>query len=99
MGIVHGGVLASLIESVCSHATGLAALRQGRIAVGQSLSISLLRPVLEGVIEVEASAVHRGQTTWVWTARVVDASGRACAQGQMTMALRQPPPGMELPKV
>jgi uncharacterized protein (TIGR00369 family) len=99
MGIVHGGVLASIIESVCSHATGIAVLQEGRIAVGQSLSINLLRPIVEGAIEVEASVVHRGRTSWVWTARVLDSAGRACALGQMTMAVREPPPGIDLPKV
>jgi 1,4-dihydroxy-2-naphthoyl-CoA hydrolase len=99
MGIIHGGVMASLIESVCSYATGLAVLREGRVAVGQSLSINLLRPIVEGSIEVEAVAIHRGRTSWVWTARVTDSTGRLCAHGQMTMAVREPPPGTELPKV
>lgn len=99
MGIVHGGVLASLIESTCSHATGLAVLRQGRIAVGQSLAVNLLRPIEGGVVEVEAVAIHRGRTSWVWTARVTDAEHRLCAQGQMTMAVREPPEGIHLPKV
>lgn len=99
MGILHGGVMASLIESICSHATGLAVLEEGRIAVGQSLTVSLLRPVVDGIIEVEATAVHRGRTSWVWTARVNDSEGRLTAQGQMTMAVREPPEGLRLPKV
>ncbi len=87
-GLMHGGVMSSLVESVCSRATALAVLGNGMMAMGQSISVSFLRPITEGSAEVHAQARHRGRTTWVWDAEVKDADGRLCALAQMTIAVR-----------
>lgn len=99
MGIMHGGVMAGMIESLCSRSTSLAVVPEGRIAMGQSISLNLLRPVSEGSIEVQAVAVHRGRMTWVWRAEVKDSAGRTCAIGQMTMAVRPAPEGADLDRL
>ena len=91
MGIMHGGVMSSLVESLCSMATAKAVVPENRIAMGQSISTNLLRPVSEGGIEVEAKAIHRGRMTWVWRAEIRDFEGRTCAISQMTMAIRDAP--------
>ena len=96
MGIMHGGVMASMVESLCSMATATAVVPDNRIAMGQSISVNLLRPVSAGGIEVEAEAVHRGRMTWVWRATVRDFEGRTCAMAQMTMAIRDAPEGVDL---
>ena len=96
MAIMHGGVMASLIESVCSDATGRAVLPENRIAMGQHISVNFLRPVSKGGIEVEAYTVHRGRMTWIWRAMVRDDDGRDCAAAQMTVAVRDAPEGMDL---
>jgi uncharacterized protein (TIGR00369 family) len=57
-------------------------------AMGQSINVSFLRPVSEGSIEVRARARHRGRTTWVWEAEVIDSDERVCALAQMTIAVR-----------
>lgn len=93
VGLMHGGVMSSLIESVCSRATALAVLDEGMAAMGQSISVSFMRPVTEGYVEVRAEARHRGRTTWVWEAEVVDAEERLCALAQMTIAVRPLPGG------
>jgi len=92
MGLMHGGVMSTLIESVCSRATALAVLGEDMAAMGQSISVSFMRPITEGHAEVKAHARHRGRTTWVWEAEVVDAEERLCAMAQMTIAVR-PIPG------
>jgi uncharacterized protein (TIGR00369 family) len=91
VGLMHGGVMSSLVESVCSRATALAVLGDGMAAMGQSISVSFIRPVTEGQAEVRATARHRGRTTWVWDAEVVDAEERLCALAQMTIAVRPIP--------
>jgi 1,4-dihydroxy-2-naphthoyl-CoA hydrolase len=91
-GLMHGGVMSTLIESVCSHATAGAVYDQGMAAMGQSINVSFLRPVTEGGVEVRAQARHRGRTTWLWQAEVLDDGGKACALAQMTIAVR-PRPG------
>lgn len=94
VGLLHGGVMSSLVESVCSRATALAVLDDGMMAMGQSIGVSFIRPVTEGHAEVLAKARHRGRTTWVWEAEVRDAEDRLCALAQMTIAVR-PIPGQD----
>jgi uncharacterized protein (TIGR00369 family) len=90
-GLLHGGVMSTLVESVCSRATALAVMGEGMMAMGQSISVSFIRPVTEGSAEVQAKARHRGRTTWVWDAEVLNADGKLCALAQMTIAVRPRP--------
>jgi 1,4-dihydroxy-2-naphthoyl-CoA hydrolase len=87
-GLMHGGVISSLVESVCSRATFQAVRGEGGQAMGQSISVSFLRPITAGAAEVEARARHRGRTTWVWEVEVRDGEGRLAALAQMTIAVR-----------
>ncbi len=91
VGLMHGGVMSTLIESVCSRATALVVLNDGMAAMGQSISVSFIRPVTEGHAEVKARARHRGRTTWVWDAEVLGADDKLCATAQMTIAVRPVP--------
>jgi len=91
VGLMHGGVMSTLVESVCSRATALAVLDDGMAAMGQSIAVSFMRPITEGHAEVRAHARHRGRTTWVWEAEVKDAQDRLCALAQMTIAVRPLP--------
>jgi len=96
MAIMYGGVMASLIEILCSAATARAVVPDNRIAMGQHISVNFLRPVSKGGVEVEAYTVHRGRMTWVWRAMVRDDEGRDCAAAQMTIAVRDAPDGLDL---
>jgi 1,4-dihydroxy-2-naphthoyl-CoA hydrolase len=91
VGLLHGGVMSTLVESVCSRATALAVIGEGMMAMGQSISVSFIRPVTEGSIEVQARTRHRGRTTWVWDAEILNAEGMLCALAQMTIAVRPLP--------
>jgi 1,4-dihydroxy-2-naphthoyl-CoA hydrolase len=88
VGLLHGGVLSTLVESICSRATALATMGDGMMAMGQSISVSFIRPVTAGGAEVKATARHRGRTTWVWDAEVVNDEGKLCALAKMTIAIR-----------
>jgi 1,4-dihydroxy-2-naphthoyl-CoA hydrolase len=88
VGLMHGGVMSTLVESVCSRATALSVLDDGMAAMGQSINVNFMRPITEGHAEVKARSRHRGRTTWVWEAEVIDAEGRLCALAQMTIAVR-----------
>jgi 1,4-dihydroxy-2-naphthoyl-CoA hydrolase len=90
-GLMHGGVISSLVESVCSRATALAVFADGMAAMGQSINVSFIRPITDGHAEVKAQARHRGRTTWVWEVEVVDAEERLCALAGMTIAVRPIP--------
>jgi uncharacterized protein (TIGR00369 family) len=87
-GLVHGGVYASIAESMASLATGMAVLEQGDVAMGLSNSTSFLRPITAGTVHAHAQRIHRGRTTWVWDVTFTDDEGRACAVTRMTIAVR-----------
>jgi 1,4-dihydroxy-2-naphthoyl-CoA hydrolase len=90
-GVLHGGVMSTLVESICSRATARAVYDDGMAAMGQSINVSFVRPVAAGSIEARARARHRGRTTWVWEAEVLDDQERICALAQMTIAVRPMP--------
>jgi len=85
---VHGGVYASIAESLASWATALAVAHEGKLAVGLSNQTSFLRPITEGTIEAVAVRRHRGRTTWVWEVEISDGEGRLCTLTRMTIAVR-----------
>jgi uncharacterized protein (TIGR00369 family) len=89
-GLVHGGVYASIAESLTAIATSKVVSREGMSARGLSSQTSFLRPILQGTIHATARRRHRGRTTWVWEADITDDEGRLCALVRMTVAVRQP---------
>jgi uncharacterized protein (TIGR00369 family) len=93
VGLLHGGVLSTLVESVCSRATAVAVMDAGMMAMGQSIGVNFIRPITEGGAEVKARARHRGRTTWVWDVEVLNDDGKLCALAQMTIAVRPLPKG------
>ena len=97
MGLVHGGVYASMAESMASLATALAVISDGNMAMGLSNATSFLRPITEGVIHAAGTRLHKGRTTWVWDVRFSDDADRTCALTRMTIAVRPLPPGVEPP--
>jgi 1,4-dihydroxy-2-naphthoyl-CoA hydrolase len=91
MGLLHGGVYASIAESLASLSTALGVLERGETAVGLSNNTSFLRPVTEGFVHAHATCLHRGRTTWVWDVRFSDDAGKLCALTRMTIAVRPAP--------
>jgi 1,4-dihydroxy-2-naphthoyl-CoA hydrolase len=91
-GLVHGGVYASISESLASLGTALAVMPEGRVATGMSNQTSFLRPITDGTIHAVATVKHRGRTTWVWEVEMTDDQGRLCVLTRMTIAVREPRP-------
>jgi 1,4-dihydroxy-2-naphthoyl-CoA hydrolase len=87
-GIVHGGVYASLAESICSAAAYGAIRENGEVALGMANSITFLRPISEGHVNARARVRQRGRTTWVWDVELSDDDDRVCALVRMTVAIR-----------
>jgi len=87
-GIVHGGVFASLAESLTSAATYGAVRHDGMVAMGQANDTTFLRPITDGHANASATPRHRGRTTWVWDVEISDDEGRVCALSRMTIAVR-----------
>ena len=92
-GLVHGGVYASIAESIASLGTLLGVASRGLVATGLSNQTSFLRPITDGTIHAVAIAKHRGRTTWVWEVEITDDQGRLCVLTRMTVAVRERPAG------
>ena len=88
-GLVHGGVYATLAETICTVATYRAVAADGMVAMGQSNATTFLRPVTEGHLNAVAHPRHRGRTTWVWDVEITDDDERACALARITIAVRR----------
>ena len=91
-GLVHGGVFASIAETLASVGTAVVVMPDGMAAMGLSNSTSFMRPLTEGTIHARAIRRHRGRTTWIWDVEISDDAGRLCALTRMTVAIR-PMPG------
>jgi 1,4-dihydroxy-2-naphthoyl-CoA hydrolase len=87
-GLVHGGVFASIAESITSMGTWYAVQADGKSAQGLSNQTSFLRPILGGTIHALARVRHRGRTTWVWEVEITDDEQRLCSLVRMTIAVR-----------
>ena len=90
-GMLHGGVYATLAESLCSQATYRAVFEDGMICMGQANNATFLRPIFSGHVNATARARHRGRTTWIWDVEMTDDEGALCALVQMTIAVRPRP--------
>jgi len=90
-GLVHGGVYATMAESLASQATYRAVAADGKVAVGLANQTSFMRPILAGHVNAEARRRHRGSTTWIWDVELTDDEGRLCALSRMTIAVRPAP--------
>lgn len=88
MGLVHGGVYASMAETLASIGTWLGVQEDGHIATGMSNSTTFLRPVTEGEVTAVGRPLHRGRTRWVWDLQFNDARERLVAVSRMTIAVR-----------
>lgn len=87
-GLVHGGLIAAVAESITSMATYFAVQADGKSAQGLSNQTSFLRPVFGARLNATARPRHRGRTTWVWEVDVTDDQDRLCALVRMTIAVR-----------
>jgi uncharacterized protein (TIGR00369 family) len=87
-GLVHGGVYASIAESLASLGTARVVMQEGKQAMGLSNQTSFLRPITEGTIHAVALRKHRGRSTWVWEVETTDDRGRLCVLTRMTIAVR-----------
>ena len=89
-GLVHGGVYASIAESLASAATAFGVAPDGKIALGEQNDTTFLRPIRSGSIHAVARPLHRGRTRWLWDVEMRDDDGRLCAISRMTVAVRAP---------
>ena len=84
-GVVHGGIYATIIESVCSLGGSLAVRDAGMFAVGVNNQTDFLRQHKEGRLDVEAHAVHQGRAMQLWLVDITNDQGKTVARGQLRL--------------
>jgi len=94
-GIVHGGVWASIVETVGSHGAALAAREvTGSMAVvGISNSTDFLRPHSTGRVRAIGTPIFTGRTQQLWQVEIErEKDGKLVARGQLRLQNLPAPP-------
>ncbi len=86
MGIVHGGVYCSMIESLASTAayTWISANGGGAV-VGVNNNTDFLRAIGSGTVYGTATPLHRGRRQQLWLVTITDSDDRVVARGQVRL--------------
>lgn len=85
MGIVHGGVYAGLVETVCSVGAHLAASHFGMLVVGVDNHTSFLRATRGGTLRTTGRPIVQGRRTQLWEAKVENERGELVATGRVRL--------------
>lgn len=92
LGILHGGVHCSVVETAASIGAAMWFGERGQV-VGVANSTDFLRAVREGVLTARATPVHRGRSQQLWLVEILDEAERLVARGQVRLAnLASPQP-------
>lgn len=83
-GIVHGGVLATLIDTATFWAAFLR-LPENTGLVNVDLKLNYLKPVMEGRLRAFGTCIQAGKSISYSEAKVEDASGKIIAHGTSTL--------------
>ena len=94
MGLVHGGVYCSMIESMASVAafTWLNNRGNGGNVVGVNNNTDFLRSISSGTVYGRAEPIHRGRRQQLWVVTITDDSDRVVARGQVRLQNLEPQP-------
>jgi 1,4-dihydroxy-2-naphthoyl-CoA hydrolase len=85
-GIVHGGVWASIVESVASHGAGRAAMEFDHVrgVVGVSNLTDFLRSHERGRVDAIATPIFVGRNQQLWSVEISrESDGKLVARGQV----------------
>jgi 1,4-dihydroxy-2-naphthoyl-CoA hydrolase len=82
---VHGGVYASVAETLASLGTTADVISEGLAGTGLSNSTHVVAQVGSGVLVAEARCAARA-TYWLWEVEFRDGDDRVCARSTVTVA-------------
>jgi uncharacterized protein (TIGR00369 family) len=84
-GVVHGGLYATVIESVTTVGAAAAVQERGEIAVGVNNQTDSLRPHKSGRLDVRGTPIQQGRTLQLWLVEIRNADGKLVARGQVRL--------------
>lgn len=82
-GIVHGGVYASIVETLASVGAALDAMEHGKNVVGLENSTSFVKAAREGTLHARATPVTRGRRTQLWDVVIENDERKVVASGRV----------------
>jgi 1,4-dihydroxy-2-naphthoyl-CoA hydrolase len=84
-GLVHGGVYAGLVETLCSVGATLNVNPEGKSVIGLENTTSFIRAVRSGKLRATAMPLHRGRRTQVWRCDIFDDHDQLVAAGRLRL--------------
>jgi 1,4-dihydroxy-2-naphthoyl-CoA hydrolase len=86
-GVVHGGVYATMVETLASTGASFWAIEQGMAgAMGLSNTTDFLRATRSGVLLGVATPIHRGRNQQLWEVSITRVGdGKLAAHGQVRL--------------
>jgi 1,4-dihydroxy-2-naphthoyl-CoA hydrolase len=84
-GIVHGGLYATIIETVATLGAVAAVQANGQVAVGVNNQTDFLRPHRTGRLTVHATPIQQGKTLQLWQVEISNDAGKLVARGQVRL--------------
>jgi uncharacterized protein (TIGR00369 family) len=84
-GIVHGGVYASVIESLASIGANLDALSKGRQCVGLDNHTSFVHAFRGGTLDAVAKPITRASRTQLWEVTLTNGDGTVISTGRVRL--------------
>ncbi len=85
-GVIHGGVYATVVESVGSIGASVAVADRQEFAVGLHNSTDFLRPARGGRVDIVAVALMQGRTQQLWEITITrDEDGKPVASGRLRL--------------
>ncbi len=91
-GVVHGGVLFTMVDTAMGKAT-LSVLDEGQLCASVEVQLRFLRPVAGGQLEAAAQVVKPGRKIVHLEARIHDGAGTLVATGTGTFVVISTTPG------
>lgn len=86
MGLVHGGVYCSMVESMASVAAHIwLSGHGGGDVVGVNNNTDFLRSIGSGKVFGAAVPIHRGRRQQLWVVTITDVDDRVIARGQVRL--------------
>lgn len=83
-GVLHGGAMVALAESVGSAASYLFLDAQNFYIRGIEISANHVKSVKEGDVFAKAKVLHRGRTTQLWDIKITDIEDRLISVVKLT---------------
>jgi 1,4-dihydroxy-2-naphthoyl-CoA hydrolase len=91
MGLVHGGVYCSMVESMASvSAYTWLTTRGGGEVVGVNNNTDFLRSIGSGTVYGATEPIHRGRRQQLWLVTITDDEHRVVARGQVRLQNLEP---------